>query len=31
MAKERGETFDPSSVKGPKKVVMLKGEGAEVF
>lgn len=31
MAKEKGTTFDRSTVKGPKKVVMLKGEGAEVF
>jgi hypothetical protein len=31
MAKEKGTTFDRTKVKGPKKVVMLKGEGAEVF
>lgn len=27
-AKEEGKTFDPSTVKGPKTVVTLKGEGA---
>lgn len=31
MAKEEGKKFDPASVKGPKTVVQLKGEGAEVF
>ena len=30
MAQEQGTTFDPASVKGPKTVVMLKGEGAEI-
>lgn len=29
-AEETGEKFDPASVKGPKTVVMIKGEGAEV-
>ena len=29
-AKEQGETFDPSSVKGPKVVIQIKGEGAVV-
>ncbi len=29
-AKEEGKTFDPSTVKGPKTVVMLKGEGAVI-
>lgn len=30
MAKEQGQAFDPASVKGPKTVVMLKGEGAQI-
>lgn len=30
MAKEHGTTFDPASVKGPKTVILLKGEGAEI-
>lgn len=30
MAKEQGKTFDPASVKGPKTVILLKGEGAEI-
>jgi hypothetical protein len=30
MAQEQGTAFDPASVKGPKTVVMLKGEGAEI-
>jgi hypothetical protein len=30
MAKETGKTFDPSTVKGPKLSIMMKGEGAEV-
>lgn len=29
-AEETGKTFDPSSVKGPKMVVILKGEGAVI-
>ena len=29
-AKESGEEFDPSSVKGPKTVIQIKGEGAVV-
>lgn len=31
QAKEHGTTFDPSTVKGPKTAIMLKGEGAEVY
>jgi hypothetical protein len=31
MAKEEGKAFDPASVKGPKTVVQLKGEAAEVY
>lgn len=31
MAKEKGTTFDPKTVKGPKTSIMIKGEGAEVF
>ncbi len=30
LAKEQGQAFDPASVKGPKTVVMLKGEGAQI-
>ena len=30
QAKEEGKEFDPASVKGPKTVVMIKGEGAEI-
>ena len=30
MAKEEGTTFDESTVKGPKTVLMIKGEGAQV-
>ena len=30
MAKEQGKAFDPASVKGPKTVILLKGEGAEI-
>ena len=30
MAKEEGKTFDPASVTGPRTVIMLKGEGAEI-
>jgi hypothetical protein len=30
MAKEQGKPFDPASIKGPKTVIMLKGEGAEI-
>ena len=30
MAQEEGKTFDPKSVTGPRTVVMLKGEGAEI-
>ena len=30
MAKEQGKPFDPKSVTGPKTVIMLKGEGAEI-
>jgi hypothetical protein len=30
LAKEQGKAFDPASVKGPKTVVLLKGEGAEI-
>lgn len=30
LAKEQGKTFDPASVKGPKTVIMLRGEGAEI-
>jgi hypothetical protein len=30
MAKEKKTTFDPKTVKGPKTVVMIKGEAAEV-
>ena len=30
MAKEQGKKFDPKSVTGPKTVVLLKGEGAEI-
>ncbi len=29
-AKEEGKTFDPSSVKGPKTVVQIEGEGAVI-
>ena len=29
-AKEEGTEFDPASVKGPRAVVMIKGEGAEI-
>ena len=29
-AKEEGTTFDPSTVKGPKTVLQIKGEGAQV-
>lgn len=29
-AKETGEEFDPASVKGPKTVIQIKGEGAVV-
>jgi hypothetical protein len=31
MAKESKTTFDPKTVKGPKTVVQIKGEGAEIF
>jgi hypothetical protein len=34
MGKEMGKEkkpFDPKSIKGPKTVIMIKGEGAEVF
>lgn len=30
QAEETGKAFDPASIKGPKTIVMLKGEGAEV-
>jgi hypothetical protein len=30
MAKEKKTTFDPTSIKGPKLSIMIKGEGAEV-
>jgi hypothetical protein len=30
MAKEHGTKFDPTTVKGPKTTIQLKGEGAEV-
>jgi hypothetical protein len=30
LAKEQGKPFDPKSVTGPKTVIMLKGEGAEI-
>lgn len=30
-AREHGTTFDASKVKGPRTVIMVKGEGAEVF
>lgn len=30
MAEEEGTTFDESTVKGPKTVLMIKGEGAQV-
>jgi hypothetical protein len=30
MAKEEGKSFDPSSVKGPKTTVQIKGEGAVI-
>jgi hypothetical protein len=30
VAKEHGTPFDPASVKGPKTVVLLRGEGAEI-
>lgn len=30
MAQEQGTKFDPSTVKGPKTVVQLKGEGAVI-
>jgi hypothetical protein len=29
-AQEEGRTFDPKSVTGPRTIVMLKGEGAEI-
>ena len=29
-AKEEGTTFDPSTVKGPKTVLQIKGDGAQV-
>jgi hypothetical protein len=29
-AKEQGEKFDPSSIKGPKAVIIINGEGAIV-
>jgi hypothetical protein len=29
-AKEEGTTFDKSTVKGPKTIIQIKGEGAEV-
>jgi hypothetical protein len=29
-AEEAGKAFDPSTVKGPKMVVILKGEGAVI-
>jgi hypothetical protein len=29
-AKDEGTTFDKASVKGPKTIVMIKGEGAEI-
>jgi hypothetical protein len=29
-AKEGGKEFDPASVKGPKTIVMIKGEGAVI-
>jgi len=29
-AKEQGEKFDPSSIKGPKSVIIINGEGAIV-
>jgi hypothetical protein len=29
-AKEEGKSFDPSSVKGPKTTVQIKGEGAVI-
>ena len=31
MAKEKKTAFDPKTVKGPKTVVQIKGEGAEIF
>jgi hypothetical protein len=30
LAEEAGKAFDPSTVKGPKTVVILKGEGAVI-
>jgi hypothetical protein len=30
MAKEEGTTFDESTVKGPKTILQIKGEGAQV-
>jgi len=30
LAKEQGTTFDPSTVKGPKTVIQIKGEGAVI-
>jgi hypothetical protein len=30
QAKEQGTTFDPSTVKGPKTVIQIKGEGAVI-
>ena len=30
MAQEEGKTFDPKTVTGPRTVIMLKGEGAEI-
>lgn len=29
-AKEEGKTFDPSTVKGPKTILQINGEGAQV-
>jgi hypothetical protein len=31
MAKEKKTTFDPTTVKGPKTSIMIKGEAAEIF
>ena len=29
--KEKKAPFDPKTIKGPKTVIMIKGEAAEVF
>ena len=31
MKNEAKKPFDPKSIKGPKTVIMIKGEGAEIF